>query len=136
MILNRLTILRKSNNWSLQETADFLGIAKSTYAGYESGHRRPSLEAIKLMADLFQTSTDYILGRVEDPSFQPAFEKTAIELADPLSVDLSVDGSTLSQEEIEYVIAFIRAKRELGQHREHQGQNPVTESSYVNEKNK
>lgn len=130
MILNRLTKLRKSNNWSLQETADLLGIAKSTYAGYESGHRRPSLEAIKLMADLFQTSTDYILGRVEDPKFQPAFEKTFIELADCLFVDLSVDGSTLSQEEIEYVIAFIRAKRELGQRRE-QGNGT---SNYLNEK--
>lgn len=46
MIVNRLTTLRKAKRWSLQYTADRLGIAKSTYAGYESGHRRPSLETI------------------------------------------------------------------------------------------
>ena len=67
MILNRLTTLRKSKRWSLQYTADRLGIAKSTYAGYESGHRRPSLETINLLAGLYDTSTDYILGRVDYP---------------------------------------------------------------------
>ncbi|EFD8206289.1 helix-turn-helix transcriptional regulator, partial [Escherichia coli] len=40
MILDRLTTLRKKKKWSLQHTADRLGIAKSTYAGYESGYRR------------------------------------------------------------------------------------------------
>ncbi len=65
MILNRLTTLRKAKRWSLQYTADRLGIAKSTYAGYESGHRRPSLETINLLAGLYDTSTDYILGRVD-----------------------------------------------------------------------
>lgn len=40
MNLDRLTELRKKKNWSLQYTADLLGIAKSTYAGYESGYRR------------------------------------------------------------------------------------------------
>ena len=60
MILDRLTTLRKEK-WSLQHTADRLGIAKSTYAGYESGYRRPSLEAVKLLADLYDTSIDFYL---------------------------------------------------------------------------
>lgn len=66
MNLDRLTTLRKDKKWSLQYTADRLGIAKSTYAGYESGYRRPSLEALIEIADLFNTSTDYLLGRVDD----------------------------------------------------------------------
>ncbi|MED3377470.1 HTH-type transcriptional regulator AnsR, partial [Bacillus thuringiensis] len=32
-MLERLSKLRKNQKWSLQETADRLGIAKSTYAG-------------------------------------------------------------------------------------------------------
>jgi transcriptional regulator with XRE-family HTH domain len=117
MILNRLTTLRKGKRWSLQYTADRLGIAKSTYAGYESGHRRPSLEALKSMADLFDASTDYLLGRVDHPTFQ--LEEDTIksvqfmELTDPPNLELAVDGTFLSVEEINQFIAFIRAKREL-----------------------
>lgn len=117
MILNRLTTLRKGKKWSLQYTADRLGIAKSTYAGYESGHRRPSLEAIKLMADLFDTSTDYILGRVDQPTFQLEEDTTNsvqfMELTDLPNLELAVDGTSLSVEEMQQFIAFIRAKREL-----------------------
>ncbi|MBE3102835.1 MAG: helix-turn-helix transcriptional regulator [Bacilli bacterium] len=117
MILNRLTTLRKDKRWSLQYTADRLGIAKSTYAGYESGHRRPSLEAMKLMADLFDTSTDYILGRVDHPAFQLEEDTTKsgqfMELTDLPNLELAVDGTSLSVEEMQQFIAFTRAKREL-----------------------
>ncbi|WP_025026995.1 helix-turn-helix domain-containing protein [Caldalkalibacillus mannanilyticus] len=117
MILNRLTRLRKDKGWSLQYTADRLGIAKSTYAGYESGHRRPSLEALTLIADLFHTSTDYILGRVDHPDFPIEIDITKsvqfIESRDLPNMDLAVDGISLSGEEIQQFIAFIRAKREL-----------------------
>ncbi|MGO4889001.1 helix-turn-helix domain-containing protein [Anaerobacillus sp. MEB173] len=117
MIINRLTRLRKDKGWSLQYTADRLGIAKSTYAGYESGYRRPSLEAIKLIAELFDTSTDYILGRVDHPNFQLEEDTTKsvhiIELTDLPNLDLTVDGTSLSKEEIQQFIAFIRAKREI-----------------------
>jgi transcriptional regulator with XRE-family HTH domain len=113
MILNRLTTLRKEKKWSLQYTADQLGIAKSTYAGYESGYRRPSLEAINLIADLFETSTDYILGRVDHQAAQLDEESAPfIELSEQ-PTELAVDGVALSEEEIRQLIAFIRAKREL-----------------------
>jgi transcriptional regulator with XRE-family HTH domain len=116
MNLNRLTKLRKAKNWSLQYTADRLGIAKSTYAGYESGYRRPSLEAITLIADLFDTTTDYILGRVDDPYVQfngEGSSNEAIELTGEPEWELVVDGTPLSNEEVQQFIAFIRAKREL-----------------------
>lgn len=114
MILTRLTHLRKSKEWSLQYTADTLGIAKSTYAGYESGHRRPSLEAIAQIADLFDTSTDYILGRVDHPSPQAVEDASlpCLEVTD-LSVNLSVDGLSLTKDELQQFIAFVRAKRQL-----------------------
>ncbi|MGE7906629.1 helix-turn-helix domain-containing protein [Peribacillus sp. NPDC094092] len=114
MVVNRLTTLRKAKRWSLQYTADRLGIAKSTYAGYESGHRRPSLETINLLADLYDTSTDYILGRVDYPSKEITTESTRVmELTDSPNMELAVDGISLSEEETIQFIAFIRAKREV-----------------------
>ncbi|MFP7492703.1 helix-turn-helix transcriptional regulator [Terribacillus saccharophilus] len=102
MNLDRLSELRKQKNWSLQDTADRLGIAKSTYAGYESGYRRPSFEALIMLADLFGTSCDDLLGR----KF-----KERIELTDLQDIEFTVDQKQLSNQEINGLIAFIRATR-------------------------
>lgn len=116
MVLDRLTELRKSKRWSLQYIADRLGIAKSTYAGYESGYREPSLEAVKMLADLFDTSVDFLLGRMDEPEFRaekstPASQE--LELRALNGISLTVDGITLKEQEVKHFIAFIRAMREL-----------------------
>lgn len=119
-MLKRLAELRKSKKWSLQYIADRLGIAKSTYAGYESGYREPSLESIKKLADLLETSVDYLLERIDDPTYLPNEEKIKLnhplELTDEptmVSVQLTVDGETLSSDELQQFIAFVRAKRQI-----------------------
>ncbi|MFN2744785.1 MULTISPECIES: helix-turn-helix domain-containing protein [Bacillus] len=112
MNLDRLTTLRKSKKWSLQYTADLLGIAKSTYAGYESGYRRPSLEALIEIADLFNTSTDYLLGRVDDPR-NGKDKSDAIELTEWGKHKLAIDGTLLSEEDIKQMAAFIKVKKQF-----------------------
>lgn len=104
-MLKTLQELRKNRNWSLQETADMLGIAKSTYAGYESGYREPSIRALMQIADLFNVSVDYILNRTTPVS--------TIELTLLDSVLLTVDQQPLSTDETKNLIAFTRVKREL-----------------------
>jgi transcriptional regulator with XRE-family HTH domain len=115
MVLNRLTELRKNKRWSLQYIADRLGIAKSTYSGYESGYREPSLEAMKLLADLFETSVDFLLGRVNDAGHSADTNKLIkqIELMELDKVHLTIDGKALTLREIKQLIAFIRAIREV-----------------------
>ena len=108
MNLDRLTALRKKKKWSLQYTADRLGIAKSTYAGYESGYRRPSLEALVMLAELFDTSCDDLLGRT--PQTLPL---SNIELTSNRNINITIDKKALSQQEIIRFIAFIRAERQL-----------------------
>ncbi|SEG86678.1 Transcriptional regulator, contains XRE-family HTH domain [Bacillus sp. ok061] len=109
--MERLSELRKNKKWSLQDTADQLGIAKSTYAGYETGYRWPSLQSLSKIADLFDTSVDYILGRTDDPR-----SKDVIEIAELMKnpeKTISIDGESLSIDEIIEFIAFVRSKREL-----------------------
>ncbi|MEK3990466.1 MULTISPECIES: helix-turn-helix domain-containing protein [Robertmurraya] len=105
-MLSRLVTLRKSRKWSMQETADRLEIAKSTYAGYEYGYREPSLQALSDIADLFETSVDHILGRSEQ-----SLELT--KLVEEESMALTLDGESLSKEEMIDFIAFTRIKREI-----------------------
>lgn len=106
-MLEPLSELRKERKWSLQETADQLGIAKSTYAGYESGYREPSLQSLSQIADLFETTVDYILGRTEEK--QGSIEISSLMTApDP---SLLIDGVPLTSEERMEFVAFVRMKR-------------------------
>ncbi|ABK86074.1 transcriptional regulator AnsR [Bacillus anthracis] len=115
-MLERLSELRKNQKWSLQETADRLGIAKSTYAGYENGYRLPSLQSLSKIADLFDTSVDYILGRIEHSHQNKDVIDITRLLNDP-DPTLLIDGEALSTEEIIDFIAFVRSKRELSSKR-------------------
>lgn len=108
-MLQRLAELRKNKNWSLQETADRLGIAKSTYAGYESGYREPSLKALTQIAELFDTSVDYILNQVD-------YKDSKLDLAEMVISNnfvLFLDDVALTPEEICDFIAFTRLKRSV-----------------------
>jgi transcriptional regulator with XRE-family HTH domain len=69
MIGDTITQLRKQKRWSQQVMASQLGIAKSTYAGYESGYREPSLDTLRHMAELFEVSLDRLVGQEEETSF-------------------------------------------------------------------
>lgn len=107
-MLKNLTERRKQRNWSLQETADQLGIAKSTYAGYESGYRTPSLLSLAEIADLFETTVDSLIGR--ESTKQERIEITDLNFS---PYQLSLDQQLLSSDEIIDIIAFLRTKRTL-----------------------
>lgn len=86
MIGETITQLRKQKRWSQQMAADRLGIAKSTYAGYESGYREPSLDTLRQLAELFEVSLDRLAGQkeasVEHSAPEPA-RASATEPDDP-----------------------------------------------------
>lgn len=63
MFPERLNAVRKAKGFTAQFMADYLSIAIRTYRFWESGHSQPSLEALVKVADLFDVSTDYLLGR-------------------------------------------------------------------------
>jgi transcriptional regulator with XRE-family HTH domain len=62
MFGQRLKLLRKKRKLTMQEVADYVGVAKSTYAGYESGYRQPTIESIQTISRKLRTSADYLLG--------------------------------------------------------------------------
>lgn len=63
MIGDTIMQLRRQQRWSQQAVATRLGIAKSTYAGYESGYREPSLDILRQLAELFEVSLDRLAGQ-------------------------------------------------------------------------
>lgn len=59
----RLKEEREKKNLKQTDVAKILKITQSTYAGYEIGRRQPDVETLKKIADIYQTSMDYLAGR-------------------------------------------------------------------------
>jgi transcriptional regulator with XRE-family HTH domain len=59
----RLRILREERKVGQKEIANLLGVSISSIGKYENNERTPSPNAINKIADYFDVSTDYLLGR-------------------------------------------------------------------------
>ena len=59
----RLKELRQAKNLSQDQLAGLLSIDRSTISAYEQSIRQPPLETLSRIADIFGTTTDYLLGR-------------------------------------------------------------------------
>lgn len=64
MFAEALKHLRKARKLNQISLADIFGVSQATIASWESGKRQPDFETLLKIADFFQVSTDYLLGRV------------------------------------------------------------------------
>jgi transcriptional regulator with XRE-family HTH domain len=65
---NRLKSLRNIKGLSQRQLAKILNVAPSTLAMYELDKREPDYETLKKIADFFEVTTDFLLGRSNDPN--------------------------------------------------------------------
>ncbi|MDI3327986.1 MAG: helix-turn-helix domain-containing protein [Alicyclobacillaceae bacterium] len=63
----RLRALRKSRNLTQQQLANKLQINRATYAKYETGSHQADYATLQKLADFFDVSVDYLLGRTDEP---------------------------------------------------------------------
>lgn len=68
MYIQRLRDLRDDADKTQKEIADYLNMHRSVYRRYESGERELPVWALVKLADYYHTSTDYLLGRTNDPT--------------------------------------------------------------------
>lgn len=67
MLNIRLTSLRKSKKKTQQDIADYLGVTRPAYTAYERGTRHPDYDTLQKLADYYDVTTDYLLGRTDNP---------------------------------------------------------------------
>lgn len=70
MYFRRLRDLREDNDLTQTQIAELLGIQQTVYSRYERGFQNIPLEFLLILADYYQVSTDYILGRTNNPQLQ------------------------------------------------------------------
>lgn len=52
-----------------KQVADAIGMRESSYQRYEQGRSLPSVAILERIADAYNVSTDYLLGRTDTPNF-------------------------------------------------------------------
>ena len=63
----RVRDLRAKKGVSQQKVADEVGVTKVGYQYYEYGRKLPGFKTLSKLADFFEVSTDYLLGRSNEP---------------------------------------------------------------------
>ena len=60
---SKLKDLRKSRKLTQSQFADMMGVSQATVTFWENGKREPDLATVVKLADFYDVSTDYLLGR-------------------------------------------------------------------------
>ena len=63
----RLRLLRSEKGASQKQVAESLGITETGYQNYEVGRRKPTFDILPSIADFFDVSLDYLVGRSDNP---------------------------------------------------------------------
>ena len=107
MFAKRLKYLREEKKMTQKELAEKLGVSPSAIGMYESDKRNPDTSMLNIMANFFDVSVDYILGRTN-------IRKNTIEQNEPtIALHSDYEYDDLPQEakdEINNFIEYIKVK--------------------------
>lgn len=106
--------LRKKSKLSQEELAERIGVSQKSISKYEQQTVRPSWEALIAMADLFNVTVDYLLGRSDIPEHLSADSSPSAPL-DPDTQKILNTFSMLNEDNRDILIG--EAKKLLKQQR-------------------
>lgn len=72
MFGKRLAEIRNNKGISQYELAEHLKFTRAQLANYEQGKREPDFETLITLANYFDVSIDYLLGRIDQPNSNTA----------------------------------------------------------------
>jgi transcriptional regulator with XRE-family HTH domain len=122
MIGDRLKKLREEQKVTQIKLAEILNISRDTYAQYEIDRRVPEYGTLEKLADYFDVSLDYLVGRSNYRHIIRSGEELerVINLSDDKALEkipMYSDGKELSNEQKKSFIALFRgiqaAQRDL-----------------------
>lgn len=91
MFDKRLRNLREVKGYNQEKLAKLLGLSSSTIGMYEQKRRQPDNETLVKIAEIFDVSTDYLLGKSEVKNiakpYSDELEKTLYNKTKELSIE-------------------------------------------------
>ena len=92
----KLRIARENSGLSQGQAAKLIGFHRPTISEIEAGRRKVSTDELKVFADIYQVSIDWLLGELEgDKEIERRLQLVAREL------------STLSQSDLDKVVNLL-----------------------------
>ena len=105
---DRIKELAKKQGLSINLLEEKLGYSRNTI--YNLKNSKPSTERISEIADYFNVSTDYLLGRTNNPTIASNGDASApFDLRDIAAQSMLFDGKPLSEEDIDFITAVLEA---------------------------
>ena len=106
----RLENLREKHGYSKVQISYKLGFSQNVYGSYEREARRPTLETMIKLADIFQVSLDYLIrGNEYHPSNREILKELAAEVTMEKEAAYQSDETMLSED----LIQIMKAIKEL-----------------------
>ena len=93
MIGQKIRDLRKQKRMSQTELAKSAGVSQTTVTAWETGKAEPSSSAVAKLADIFNVTTDYLLGKPEMK------KETDIDLDNALDNAVAYNGKPISDDD-------------------------------------
>ena len=104
----RLKDVRNKFKMQQKDVCLSLNIPQNTYSQYENGKREPDSETLSRIADFFNVSVDYLLGRTDEPSVKSLDEQLE-------GIDFALWGEVrdLTDEEKQDIINFAKFTKSI-----------------------
>ncbi|MEH7234484.1 helix-turn-helix domain-containing protein [Bacillus safensis] len=114
----RLKFVRAQKKWSQEYAAEKIGISKAVLSNYERNYRDPDTNTLKKISEIYNVSTDFLLGRdededISDPVLSAAFKEAIEELKDEdtlllmKSGNIDAETATLIKKALKNVIRLV-----------------------------
>lgn len=103
----RLTNLRESRNLTKTKMANKIGVSLSTYANWEYGYNDPDMNTLGKIANILDTTVDYLTGNTDDPSPRSS-SLSSDDLAEMLDNVRSYDGKPFDDHDKELLTTFLK----------------------------
>ncbi|MGG1339920.1 helix-turn-helix transcriptional regulator [Bacillus toyonensis] len=110
----RLKLLRTERKLTQEQFATAVGITKASISKFENGIKTPSRETIEKIADHFNVTTDYLLGRSEDPELNERENNIVTEEGKnilALIESLPEDERKKAWEQLEMYVTYMQNKK-------------------------
>lgn len=100
MFTKRLKLLRKEAGLTQKDMANFFNISQPSYADWENGKTKPTQEKLPQLADILNTTTDYLLGKTNIKNVE---EIDLIKLDEAIDNSIGFDGKPITPEDKESI---------------------------------
>lgn len=103
----RVKMLADKRKISIVELEEKLNFSKNSLYAWKKS--KPSIDKLNAVADYFHVSTDYLLGRTDDPNAGVAPEERKLTVEEALASVMSSDGKPLTENDRQILTELIEA---------------------------